>query len=94
MSLRSYLDVKLKGSFYASGGLEYNYQPLSVSDTSSSQQKPLVASSWQQSGLIGISKIVSIKSNFFKKNKAAVVLGFFELPAGAENAAHKIQSRI
>jgi len=77
MSLRSYLDVKLKGSFYASGGLEYNYQPLSISDTAASaQQKTLVASSWQRSGLIGISKIVSIKSKFFKKTKLQLFWDF------------------
>jgi hypothetical protein len=77
MSLRSYLDVKLKGSFYASGGLEYNYQPLSISDTAASAtQKTLVASSWQRSGLIGISKIVSIKSNFFKKTKLQLFWDF------------------
>ncbi len=28
MGLRSFIDVKLKGSFYLSGGLEYNYQPV------------------------------------------------------------------
>jgi hypothetical protein len=77
MSIRSYLDVKLKGSFYGSGGLEYNYQPLSVTDTAASaQQKTLVASSWQRSGLIGISKIVSIKSKFFKKTKLQLFWDF------------------
>jgi hypothetical protein len=28
MGLQSYIDIKLKGSFYLSGGLEYNYQPI------------------------------------------------------------------
>lgn len=70
MGLRSYMDIKLKGSFYASGGFEYNYQPISsdsLSSTSAINWKDV--SSWQQSGLVGISKIISIKSNFFKKTK-------------------------
>ena len=35
LGLRSYMDVKLKGSFYASGGFEYNYQPISGDSLSS-----------------------------------------------------------
>jgi len=61
--LRSFLDVKLKGSFYASGGLEYNYQQPGYL----LEFKEL--NSWQQSGLIGISKIISIKSKPLKKTK-------------------------
>ncbi|OQP66427.1 hypothetical protein A3860_13120 [Niastella vici] len=77
MGLRSYLDIKLKGSFFASGGFEYNYQPInadSLSSTSSMHWDEL--SSWQQSGLIGISKIISIKSKFFKKTKLQLMWDF------------------
>jgi len=64
IGFRSFMDTKLKGSFYASGGFEYNYQqPFG----SIEQIKYLNA--WQQSGLIGISKIVSLKTKYFKKTK-------------------------
>jgi hypothetical protein len=73
--LRSFLDVKLKGSFFASGGYEYNYQPLTVSETIT----PDIAAQgdkWQQSGLVGISKIISLKSKTFKKTKAQLLWDF------------------
>ncbi|MBO9565286.1 MAG: apolipoprotein A1/A4/E family protein [Niastella sp.] len=73
--LRSFLDVKMKGSFFASGGFEYNYQPLTVSGTIT----PDIAAQgdkWQQSGLVGISKIISLKSKTFKKTKAQLLWDF------------------
>jgi hypothetical protein len=77
MGLRSYLDVKLKGSFYASGGFEYNYQPLSTDSLSSTSGMHWdEVSSWQKSGLVGISKVVSIKSKFFKKTKLQLMWDF------------------
>lgn len=77
MGLRSYLDVKLKGSFYASGGFEYNYQPISSDSLSSNSGMHWnEISSWQQSGLVGISKVVSIKSKFFKKTKLQLLWDF------------------
>ena len=77
MGLRSFIDIKLKGSFYATGGLEYNYQPI----TSDSLNTNTIMhwneiSSWSKSGLIGISKIVSIKSKFFKKTKLQLLFDF------------------
>jgi hypothetical protein len=33
-------------------------------------------SSWQKSGLVGVSKIVSIKSKFFKKTKLQLLWDF------------------
>ena len=71
ISFRSFADVRLKGSFYASGGFEYNYQ------------KPFAAfrqlyhlNTWQQSGLIGVSKIISIRSKLFKKTKLQLLWDF------------------
>jgi hypothetical protein len=64
IGLRSFADVKLKGSFYVSGGFEYNYQKP-FSSLSSIYDLDL----WQQSGLLGISKMVSLKTKFFKKTK-------------------------
>jgi hypothetical protein len=84
MGLRSYMDIKLKGSFYASGGFEYNYQPISgdsLSSTSDMNWKEV--SSWQQSGLVGISKVISIKSKFFKKTKLQLmwdILSYQQVP--------------
>jgi hypothetical protein len=68
--LRSYLDINLKKSFYVSGGLEYNYQqPINIADF------PMLKS-WQQSGLLGLSKIVSLKTKFFKSTKIQVLWDF------------------
>jgi hypothetical protein len=50
-SLRSYLDIKLKGSIWISGGYEEHYQQAF---TEIAQLKQ--ASAWQQSGLVGLSK--------------------------------------
>jgi hypothetical protein len=75
VGLRSYLDVKLKGSFFASGGFEYNYQPLKTDSIVTTTGE--AANSWQQSGLVGISKIISIKSKFFKKTKLQLMWDFF-----------------
>ena len=69
--LRSFIDMKLKKSFYASGGFEYNYQqPFN----SISVVKDL--SSWQQSGVVGISKIVSLKTKMLKKSKVQLLWDF------------------
>jgi hypothetical protein len=78
VGLRSFLDVKIKGSFYASGGFEYNYQPLSpeVITNVASLGKWQDPTAWTRSGLIGISKIVSIKSKFFKKTKVQLLWDF------------------
>ncbi len=72
IGLRSFLDVKLKGTFFVSGGFEYNYQPLNISSFPSvGVGQGEVA--WQQSGLLGISKIISLKTKFFKKTKVQVL---------------------
>jgi hypothetical protein len=79
MGLRSYMDFKLKGSFYASGGFEYNYQPLnldSLPSLSTGAGQGEAVASWQQSGLVGVSKIISIKSKFFKKTKLQLMWDF------------------
>lgn len=57
--LRSYADIKLKGSIWISGGYEYNYQQ---EFNKLSQLQNLDA--WQKSGLIGLSK----KYKIGKKN--------------------------
>jgi len=54
-----------------SGGLEYNYQPVIQSVQ---QLKNLDA--WRQSGLIGISKVISLKSKFFKNTSVRLLWDF------------------
>lgn len=73
--LRSYIDTKLKRSFYASGGFEYNYQPTTVTATDENGTVES-APAWTQSGLLGISKIISVKSKFFKKTKIQLLWDF------------------
>ena len=51
IGLRSYVDIKLKGSIWITGGYEQNYMQ-------GFEKIPLLDdySKWQQSGLIGLSK--------------------------------------
>ena len=69
--LRSYVDWKLKGSFWVSGGYEMNYK-IAFSDFT--QLRDLNA--WQQSGLCGLSKVISVKSKFLKKTKLQLLWDF------------------
>jgi hypothetical protein len=78
LGLRSFIDLKLKGSFYVSGGYEQNYK-AEIRNISQLQD----ISSWQQSGLIGMSKIVSVKSKLFKKTKIQLLwdlLSYQQIP--------------
>jgi len=69
--LRSFIDWKIKGSFWVSGGYEANYRTAFNSIT---QLQDLNA--WQQSGLIGLSKVIDVKSKFFKKTKLQLLWDF------------------
>jgi hypothetical protein len=71
MSLRSFFDIKIKKSFYASGGFEYNYQQP-FSEIQQLQDLDM----WSRSGLVGITKIISIKSKVFKKSKVQLLWDF------------------
>jgi hypothetical protein len=78
VGLRSFIDWKIKGSFWLSGGYEQNYR---TAFNDFSQLKDLNA--WQQSGLIGLSKIVSLKSKVFKKTKLQLLwdcLSYRQIP--------------
>lgn len=71
IGLRSFVDWKIKGSFWLSGGFEMNYR----SEFQHVEElKDLDA--WQQSGLIGISKQVSVRSKFLKKTKLQLLWDF------------------
>jgi hypothetical protein len=65
--LRSFIDWKIKGGFYVSGGYEKNYLPaLQI------PYAPVDFSEWQESGLIGLSK----KYRINKKMKGSMNLLF------------------
>jgi hypothetical protein len=71
VGLRSFLDIQIKKTWYASGGFEYNYQqPFAI------QGIPRDLDSWQKSGLIGISKIISMKTRVFKNTKIQLLWDF------------------
>jgi hypothetical protein len=71
VGLRSYLDVKIKGSFSATGGYEYNH-----ATPFASVQQLRQWDTWTKSGLIGISKTVSMKSRVFQKTKVQLLWDF------------------
>lgn len=68
---RSFFDIKLKKEFFASGGFEYNYQRPFAEFRQISN-----IDDWQQSGLIGISRIISVKSKVFGKTKVQILWDF------------------
>lgn len=71
MGIRSFLDYKLKGTFYLSGGMEYNYQrPFADFGIISGMDE------WQKSGLVGITKVISIKKGFLKKTTLQLLWDF------------------
>ena len=65
------IDWKIKGSFWISGGYEQNYK-----EAFKSIDQLRDYSAWQTSGLIGISKVVSVKSKIFKKTKVQLLWDF------------------
>ncbi len=69
--LRSFIDVKIKGSFSASGGLEYNY-----TTPFRSMQQLYNIHNWTTAGLIGVCKTVSMKSRVLKKTKVQLLWDF------------------
>jgi hypothetical protein len=71
VGLRSFIDVRIKNSFSATGGFEYNY----TTPFSSYSQLPQLQN-WTKSGLIGVTKTVSMKSRFFKKTTLSLLWDF------------------
>ena len=74
--IRSYLDWKLKKQFYLSGGFEMNHYPSvkGLSANTINGVKPL--DSWQQSGLLGVSKKFPMKTKFTKGAKLQLLWDF------------------
>ena len=71
VGIRSFIDWKLKGSFWLTGGYEQNYKSAFRSIAELHDQN-----GWQQSGLVGLSKVVSVKTKFFKKTKLQLLWDF------------------
>ncbi len=71
VGLRTFIDWKIKGSFWISGGYEQNYN-TGFSNLSQLQN----ISNWRQSGLIGLSKVISLKSKLFKKTSVKLLWDF------------------
>jgi hypothetical protein len=69
--LRSFIDIRIKGTWSATGGLEYNYTtPIH------SLQQISSLGDWTRSGLIGVSKTVAVKNRFFKQTKLQLLWDF------------------
>ncbi len=80
VGVRSFVDWKLKGSLWISGGFEMNYR----SEIRNIDQLKDY-SEWQRSGLIGLSRSVPIKSKSFKKTKVMLLwdfLSYEQVPRG------------
>jgi hypothetical protein len=78
--IRSFIDWKIKGSFWITGGYEQNYK---TAFRYIDQLRNY--SAWQTSGLIGLSKTVSVKTKFFKKSKLQLLwdfLSYRQVPRG------------
>jgi hypothetical protein len=71
VGLRSFLQIKIKGTFSATGGFEYNY---TTPFTSYQQIKQLEY--WTKSGLIGVTKTVSMQNRFFKSTALSLLWDF------------------
>jgi hypothetical protein len=71
VGLRSFLQIHLKSSFSATGGFEYNY----TTPFASFQNLKLIQN-WTRSGLIGVTKAVSLKNRVFKKTSVSLLWDF------------------
>lgn len=68
---RSFIDWKLKGSLWISGGFEMNYRSEIRNITELKDY-----SAWQQSGLIGLSRKIPVETKFFKNTKLMLLWDF------------------
>lgn len=82
IGLRSFIEIKLKGSFWMTGGYELNYRSgfrriAELRDRSG----------WQESGLIGMSKVVDLRSKILKKTKVQLLWDFMSYRQVPKTAA-------
>lgn len=71
IGLRSFLQIKVKGTWGAAGGFEYNYQ-----QPFASYQDIKNLAAWTKSGLIGATKTISMKSPVFRKTQLQLMWDF------------------
>ena len=71
LQLRSFLTIKIKGTFSAQGGFEYHY---TTPFTSYQQLRQI--QDWTKSGLIGVTKTVSTKSKVLKATTLSLLWDF------------------
>ncbi|HEX2846416.1 MAG TPA: hypothetical protein VHN59_07695 [Chitinophagaceae bacterium] len=71
LSLRTFIEVKLKRSFWLAGGYEMNYRS-GFERIAELRNR----SAWQESGLIGLSKVVDLRSKVLKKTKVQLLWDF------------------
>ena len=83
---RSFADINIKKTFFLSGGFEYNYQKPFLS-----LQQLYFLNDWQQSGLVGLSKIVTLKTKFFKKTKIQLLWDFLSYQQRPQTQAFKFR---
>jgi hypothetical protein len=71
VGLRSFLQIGIKGSFSATGGIEYNY-----TTPFASFQNLKRLQDWTKSGLVGVTKTISLKNRVFKKTSVSLLWDF------------------
>ena len=71
IGLRSFLQIKIKGSFSATGGFEYNY----TTPFPAFSQLPRIQD-WTKSGLIGVTKTITTKGRVLKKTNLSLLWDF------------------
>lgn len=71
VGLRSFVDYRLKRSFWLTGGFEMNYLSSFHSVVELKDY-----SAWQQSGLLGVSKKISLRSKLLKKSQVQLLWDF------------------
>ena len=67
---RTYADIKAGGSFWLSGGMEYNYLQSFNNLGELYTNYKYATGPWQKSGLIGVTKKIPLKSPQGKSGKA------------------------
>jgi hypothetical protein len=82
IGLRSFMDIKLKGSFWITGGYEMNYRS-GFQRIAELRDK----SGWQESGLIGMSKVLDLRSKVLKKTKVQLLWDFLSYNQVSKPAA-------
>jgi len=76
VGLRSFLQMPIKGSFSATTGFEYNHTAPFAS-----YQQFIKRQYWTKSGLLGVTKVVSMKSRVFKKTQLQLLWDFLSYQA-------------